>query len=61
LRTGGSSRGDNGTVETGLGNDVDLDSGIATRVVDVASVDLADRHGEKISGRPGELGLAGWL
>ena len=43
-RTGRSSRGDNGTVEAGLSHDIDLDGGVATRVVDVAGVDLGDRH-----------------
>ena len=45
-RTSGSTRGHNGAVETGLGHDIDLDGGVTARVVDVASVDLGDGHGE---------------
>lgn len=41
---GGGTRGDDGAVETGLGDNVDLDGGVSTRVVDVAGVDLGDRH-----------------
>ena len=33
-----------------LGLNVDLNSGVATRVVDVASVNLGDRHGESVDG-----------
>lgn len=43
-RTGRSSRGDNGTVETSLGDNVNLDGWVSTRVVDLTSVDLGDRH-----------------
>ncbi|KAL2290733.1 hypothetical protein FJTKL_14732 [Diaporthe vaccinii] len=35
---------DNGTVEASLGDDVNLNGGVATGVVDVASVDLGDTH-----------------
>lgn len=43
--TGGGARGDNGTVEAGLGDDVNLDGGIAARIVDGARVDLGNGHG----------------
>lgn len=43
-RTGGGTRGDDGAVQARLGDNVDLDGRVATRVVDVAGVDLADRH-----------------
>jgi hypothetical protein len=42
--TGGSSGGDNGTVETELCYDINLDGGVATRVVDRTSVNDLDRH-----------------
>lgn len=42
--TGGGTGGDDGTVEAGLGDDVNLNGGVATGVVDVASVDLGDTH-----------------
>ena len=63
-RTSRSSRGDNGTVEAGLSHDIDLDGGVATRVVDVAGVNLGDRHvgwnWEKVSlGRLEEVCLRG--
>ena len=41
---GGGTRGNDGTVKAGLGDDVDLDGGVSTGVVDVAGVDLGDRH-----------------
>ena len=47
-RTGGGSRGNNGAVQTGVGDDIDLDSGVATRVVDVTSVDLGDGHDGRV-------------
>ncbi len=43
-RTSGSSRGNNGAVETLLGDDVDLDGGVTAGVVDRAGVDLDDGH-----------------
>lgn len=43
-RTRGGARGDNGAVEAALGDDVDLDGGVAARVVHGASVDLGDGH-----------------
>lgn len=43
---GRGTGGDNGAVEASLGDNVDLDRGVATGVVDVASVDLGDSHGE---------------
>lgn len=51
VRTGGSSRGDNGAVQTSLGDNVDLDGGVTTRVVDVAAVNLGDRHFAGLEGR----------
>jgi hypothetical protein len=36
--------GDNGAVQTGLGDNIHLDGGVAARVVDGTSVDLGDRH-----------------
>lgn len=44
MLAGGSTRGDNGAVQAGLGDDVDLDGGVTTRVVDGASVNLGDGH-----------------
>lgn len=41
---GGSARGDNGAVQAGLSDDVDLDGGVTTRVVDGASVNFGDGH-----------------
>jgi len=41
---GRGTRGDDGAVETGLGDNVDLDGGVSTGVVDVTGVDLGDRH-----------------
>lgn len=41
---GGSTGGDDGAVEASLGDNVDLDGGVSTGVVDVAGVDLGDRH-----------------
>lgn len=43
-RTGGGTRGDNGAVQTGLGDNVHLNGGVAARVVHGASVNLGDRH-----------------
>ena len=44
MGAGGGTRGDNGAVEAGLGDNVDLDGGVSTGVVDVTGVDLGDRH-----------------
>ena len=44
VRTGGSAGWDDGTVETGLSDDVNLDSGVTTRIVDRTSLDLGDCH-----------------
>jgi hypothetical protein len=41
---GGGTGGNDGAVKAGLGDDVDLDGGVSTGVVDVAGVDLGDRH-----------------
>lgn len=41
---GRGTRGNDGAVETGLGDNVDLDGGVSTGVVDVAGVDLGDGH-----------------
>jgi hypothetical protein len=35
-------------VKTGLGDDVNLDSGVTTRVVDGAGVDLGDGHCDEL-------------
>ena len=43
-RTSGSSGWDNGTMQTSLGDNVNLDGWVSTRVVDLTSVDLGDRH-----------------
>lgn len=43
-RTGGGSRWDDGTVKTGLSDNINLDGWVTARVVDLASVDLCDRH-----------------
>ena len=42
--TSRSSRGYYGTVKAGLSDEVNFDSGIATGVVDLTGVDLADGH-----------------
>lgn len=42
--TGGGTGGDDGTVEASVSDNVDLNGGVATRVVDGAGVDLLDRH-----------------
>lgn len=42
--TSRSTRGDDGTVKAGLGDNIDLDGGVTTRVVDGAGVNLSDRH-----------------
>ena len=44
IRTGGSSRWDDGAVEASLGDDVDLNGWVAARVVDGTSVDLGNGH-----------------
>lgn len=44
MRTRGSARGDNGAVEAALSDDVNLNGGVAARVVDRAGVDLGDGH-----------------
>lgn len=42
--TGRGTRRHNGAVEAGLGDNVDLNRGVATRVIDVAGVNFGDRH-----------------
>jgi hypothetical protein len=45
----GASRGtgrNNGSVETGLGDNIDFDGRVTTGVIDGAGVDLGDGHGE---------------
>lgn len=44
MLTCGSSRRNDSTVETGLGNNINLDSRVTTRVIDLARVDLGDGH-----------------
>jgi len=44
VRTGGSAGWDDSAVETSLGDDVNLDGWVATRIVDRSSVDLGDCH-----------------
>lgn len=44
VRAGRCAGWHNGAVQAGLGDDVDLDGGVATGVVDVACVDLGDTH-----------------
>lgn len=41
---GGCAGGHNGAVQAGFGDDVDLDGGVTTGVVDVAGVDLLNGH-----------------
>lgn len=43
-RTGRSAGRDNGSVQTGLGDDINLNGGVATGVVDGAGEDLGDGH-----------------
>lgn len=47
-RTGGSSRRNNSTVQTGLGDNVHLNGGVTARVVHGTSVDLGDRHSDEL-------------
>lgn len=61
---GGSAGWDNGAVKAGLGDNVDLDGGVATRVVDGACVNLGDRHFVGSGGRAevsAELSLVGFV
>ena len=44
MGTGGSARGDNGTVKASLGDDIDLGGRVTTGVVDDTGVDLGDGH-----------------
>jgi hypothetical protein len=44
VRTGGSSGRNDSSVETSLGDDINLNGRVATRVVDRTSVNLGDRH-----------------
>lgn len=46
LLTSGSTGGNNGAVEAGLGDNVDLNGGVTARVVHGTSVNLGDRHFE---------------
>lgn len=48
LRTSGSSRRNNGAVKTSLSDNVHLNGGVTTRVVDRAGVDLGDRHFDEL-------------
>lgn len=43
-RTGRGAGGNDGTVEASLGDDVNLDGGVSTGVVDGAGEDLLDSH-----------------
>jgi len=47
-RTGRGPGRDDGAVEARLGDNVHLDGGVATGIVDVASVDLADGHFDQV-------------
>lgn len=44
IQTSGSSGGDNSTVQTGLGDEINLNGRVTARVVDRAGMDLGDRH-----------------
>lgn len=44
LLTSGSTGGNNGAVEAGLSDNVDLNGGVTARVVHGTSVNLGDRH-----------------
>jgi hypothetical protein len=48
--TSRSPAGDGGPEDALLGGEVDLDGGIAARIVDLASEDLLDRHGGESGG-----------
>lgn len=50
-RTSRSAGGDNGAVKARLGDDVDLDGGVTTGVVDGAGVDLGNGHDESRLGK----------
>lgn len=47
-RTSGSTRGNNGTVQAGLGDNVHLNGGVTARVVHGTSVNLGDRHYDEL-------------
>jgi len=49
-QTGGSSGRNDGTVKAGFGDDVNLDGRVTARVVHRTSVDLGDRHSDKVTG-----------
>jgi hypothetical protein len=44
VRTGRGTRWNDGTMKTSLGNYIDLDGRVTTRIVNRTSMDLADRH-----------------
>lgn len=46
VQTSGSTGGDNGAVQTGLGDNVHLNGGVAARVVHGTGVNLSNRHFE---------------
>jgi hypothetical protein len=56
VRTGRSAGGDNGTMETRLGDHVNLDGGVTARIVDGSGVDLGNGHDNDFC--PGGEGLA---
>jgi len=45
--TSRGTRGDNGTVQASLSDNVDLDGRVATRIVDGTRVDFGDGHGDE--------------
>lgn len=45
MLTCGSTGWDDGSVETGLGNNINLDGWVTSRVVDCSGVNFDDRHG----------------
>lgn len=58
-RTGRGARGDDGPVQAGLSDDVDLDGGVTTRVVDRTSVNLGNGHVDGLRGVFGFVLLRG--
>ena len=51
MLTGGSAGRDDSSVEAGLGDDVDLNGWIPSRVIDRTSFDFEDRHGGFLKSR----------
>lgn len=49
-RTGRGARGNDGAVQAGLSNEIDLNGGVTTRIVDGTSVNLGNGHVDGLLG-----------